>query len=166
MSFFHCAFIVSFFHQDGSEGQLRNQPTVTEKRRHWKQKKNRFLYFWLEKTLAVGNCFSYMWARKFKKVRAKKLVKSNKSKTFFREIAFLAVLNFFPVQELIFGHFWNCEKWNLVEKIIHEIDNIWFHEFFGLDFFKFSGLLWWAALFQPYIIIFTLDTFFNKSQIF
>ena len=31
----------------------------------------------------------------------KKLVKSNKSKKFFREIAFLAVLNFFPVQKLI-----------------------------------------------------------------
>ena len=40
-----------------------------------------------------------------KKVQAKKLVKSNKSKFFFREIAFLAVLNFFPVQKLIFGHF-------------------------------------------------------------
>ena len=39
-----------------------------------------------------------------KKVRAKKLVKSNKSKIIFVEIAFLAVLNFFPVQKLIFGH--------------------------------------------------------------
>ena len=35
------------------------------------------------------------WARKFKKVQAKKLVKSNKS-NFFREIAFLTILNFFP----------------------------------------------------------------------
>ena len=49
-------------------------------------------------------CFAQQ-ARKFKKVQAKKLVKSNKSKNFFREIAFLAVLNFFPVQKLIFGHF-------------------------------------------------------------
>ena len=40
-------------------------------------------------------------ARKFKKVQAK----SNTSKFFFREIAFLAVLNFFPVEKLIFGHF-------------------------------------------------------------
>ena len=40
--------------------------------------------------------------RKFEKVQVKKLVKSNKSKTVFREIAFLAVLNFFPVQKLIF----------------------------------------------------------------
>ena len=44
-------------------------------------------------------------ARKLKKVQAKKLVKSNKSKNFFREIAFLAVLNFFPVQKLISSHF-------------------------------------------------------------
>ena len=36
------------------------------------------------------------WARKFKKVQAKKLVKSNIT-IFFREIAFLAVLNFFSV---------------------------------------------------------------------
>ena len=33
------------------------------------------------------------WARKIKKVQAKKLVKSNR---IFREIAFLTVLNFFP----------------------------------------------------------------------
>ena len=45
------------------------------------------------------------WARKFKKVRAKKVVKSNESKIFFRVIAFLAVLNFFPLEKLIFGHF-------------------------------------------------------------
>ena len=45
------------------------------------------------------------WAIKFTKVQAKKkLVKSNKS-FFPREIAFLAVLNFFPVEKLIFGHF-------------------------------------------------------------
>ena len=49
--------------------------------------------------------FTSQRARKFKKVQAKKLVKSNKSKIFFREIAFLADLNFFPVQKLIFGHF-------------------------------------------------------------
>ena len=44
-------------------------------------------------------------ARKFKKVQAKKLVKSNKSKKIFHEVIFLAVLNCFPVQKLIFGHF-------------------------------------------------------------
>ena len=57
-------------------------------------------------------------SQKFKKVQAKKLVKSNKSKKnfFFREIAYLAVLNFFLVQKLIFGHFWNSKKWNLAKK--------------------------------------------------
>ena len=35
-----------------------------------------------------------IWARNFKKAQAKKLVKSNKS--FFREIAFLALLKHFP----------------------------------------------------------------------
>ena len=38
-------------------------------------------------------------------VQAKKLVKSNKSILFFHEIAFLVVLNFFPVKKLIFSHF-------------------------------------------------------------
>ena len=55
-------------------------------------------------------------ARKFKKGQAKKLLKSNITKKFFREIAFLAVLNFFPVQKLICGYFWNCKKGNLVKK--------------------------------------------------
>ncbi len=52
--------------------------------------------------------------RKFRKVQAKKLVKSNKSKNIFREIAFLAVLNIFPVQKLIFGHFLKLQKVQLV----------------------------------------------------
>ena len=37
--------------------------------------------------------------------KKKKLVKSNKSKNFLREIEFLSVLNFFPDPKLIFGHF-------------------------------------------------------------
>ena len=55
---------------------------------------------------------------KLKKTRQKKLVKSNKSNKVFREIAFLAVLNFFPVQ-----------KWNLA---IFEIakNGIWSKIFF------------------------------------
>ena len=45
-------------------------------------------------------------AIKFKKIQTKKnLVKSNKKKFFFREIPFLAILYFFPIQKLIFGHF-------------------------------------------------------------
>ena len=64
-----------------------------------------------------------------KKSRPKKLVKSNKSNLFFRKIAFLAVLNFFPVQKLIFGHFWNGKKWNWVKKmffvkLIHLISRV------------------------------------------
>ena len=49
--------------------------------------------------------------------------------------------NFFPVQKLIFGHFWNRKKWILVKKNSWNWF-IWFHEFFDLDFFSFSGPLW------------------------
>ena len=61
-------------------------------------------------------------------------------KKFFREIAFLAVLHFFPVQKLIFGHYCNWKKWNLVKKN-RGIDLLDFTSFFGLDYFKFSGPL-------------------------
>ena len=44
-------------------------------------------------------------ATKFKKVQAKKLVKSKKSNFFFVKLHFWQFLNFFPVQKLIFGHF-------------------------------------------------------------
>ena len=59
--------------------------------------------------------WQYTVGQKLKKSPGKKLVKSNITKKI-REIAFLVVLNYFPVQKLIFGHFWNCEKWNLVKK--------------------------------------------------
>ena len=49
------------------------------------------------------------WARKFKKVQAKKLVKSNKS-IFSREIAFLAVLNFSPSSKIDFCPFLKWQK--------------------------------------------------------
>ena len=65
-----------------------------------------------------------------KKSRQKNSWNQIKPNFFFREIAFLAVLNFFPVQKLIFGHFWNCKKWNLVKKIFSWNWFIWFHEFF------------------------------------
>ena len=48
-------------------------------------------------------------ARKLKRVQAKKLVKSNKSKKI-RGIAFLAVVNFFQVQKFIFGQFLKLQK--------------------------------------------------------
>ena len=56
---------------------------------------------------------------------------------FSREIAFLADLNFFPVQKLIFGHFWICKKWNLVKKIIREIDWFDFTSFLAWTFLNF-----------------------------
>ena len=59
----------------------------------------------------------------------------------FREIAFLAVLNFFLIQKLIFGHFGNDKKWNLFQKKIRDIDLYDFTSFFGLDFLKFCGPL-------------------------
>ena len=61
---------------------------------------------------------------------------------FFREIAFLAVLNFFPSSKI---DFWPClklQKMEFGEKIFCEIDLSDFMSFFGLDFFKFSGPLW------------------------
>ena len=61
---------------------------------------------------------------------------SNKinQKIFFREIAFLSVLNFFQVQKLIFGYFVNRKKWILVKKIIREIDSTSFLAWTFLNF--------------------------------
>ena len=55
--------------------------------------------------------------------------------------AFLAVLNFFLVEKLIFGHFWNCKKCDLLKK------NSWnwfilFHEFFWPGLF----LIFWPTI--------------------
>ena len=60
-----------------------------------------------EKIVQYQNMYIAQQARNFKKVQAKKFVKLNESKllSFFREIAFLAVLNFFSVQKMIFGIF-------------------------------------------------------------
>jgi len=69
----------------------------------------------------------------------KKLVKSNKSKNIFREIAFLAVLNFFPAQSLIFGHFLKLQKIESGQKIFREITIFYFTSFFLAWTFKFSG---------------------------
>ena len=72
-------------------------------------------------------------ARTFKKVQAKKLVKSNKS-IFFHEIAFLAV---FPVQKLIFGHFLNCKIMEFGQKKIF---------FCKIDLFDFTSFVAWTFL--------------------
>ena len=73
-------------------------------------------------------------------------MKSNKSKNFFHEITFLAVLNFFPVQKLIFGQLWNSKKWNLAKKFFREIDLFDFTIFFGLDFLTF-----WPTVVTVYV---------------
>ena len=52
----------------------------------------------------------------------------------FCEIAFLAV---FLLQKLIFGHFWNCKKWNLVQKIIREIVLFHFTSFLAWPFLNY-----------------------------
>ena len=58
-----------------------------------------------------------------KKVQAnKKLVKTNKS-FFFREIAFLAVLNFFPVQKFDFWPFLNLQKMEFGQKKFFFLQN-------------------------------------------
>ena len=51
-----------------------------------------------------------------KNSRQKILWNQRNQKIVLCEIAFLAFLNIFPVQKLIFGHFWNCKKWILVTK--------------------------------------------------
>ena len=53
----------------------------------------------------------------------------------------MAVLNFFPVQKFIFGHFWNCKKWNLVKKKLVKLIYLISQVFSAWTFFKFSGLL-------------------------
>ena len=93
---------------------------------------------WLCSHPCCSLCLMKSVKKYFNFVQAKKLVKSNKWKIILCNIAFLAVLNFFPVQKLIFGHFWNCKKWNLVKIKFLEIDLFDFTIFFGLDFFKFS----------------------------
>ena len=69
-------------------------------------------------------------ARKFKKVQAKKLVKSNKSKKVLREIAFLAV---FLVPKLI-AIFEMAKNGIWSKKIIREIDLFDFTSFLAWTF--------------------------------
>ena len=69
----------------------------------------------LDKTLAGMNILIQQRPENLKKVQAKKLVKSNKSKKIreikhYGEIAFLAVLNFFPVQQIDFWPFFKLQK--------------------------------------------------------
>ena len=52
----------------------------------------------------------------------------------------MAVLNFFPIQKLNFGPFWNCKKWSLVKKISWNWF-IWFYEFFWPGLFQIGWYL-------------------------
>ena len=85
---------------------------------------------------------SEWWARKLKKKSWQKnswnqiLVNQKK---FFREIAFLAVLNFFPSSKIDFLPFLKLQKVEFGQNKISWYWFIWFHEvFFGLDFFVFK----------------------------
>ena len=77
--------------------------------------------------------------QKIKKVQAKKKTREIKyiQKNFFSwNCILLAVLNFFPFQKLILGHFWYGKKWNLAQKIFREI-----------DLFDFTSFFFWPGLF-------------------
>ena len=83
-----------------------------------------------------------------------KIWKSSGKKT--REISFWAV---FPAQKLNFSHFWNCKKWNLVKKIIVEI-----------DLFDFMSFLAWTFLHilaycDTYSLILTCKTCKHLSKL-
>ena len=67
---------------------------------------------------------------------------------------------FSPVQKWIFGHFWNCKKWNFAKKNSVEIDLIDFTSFFGQDFLKFSSPL---CIYQSHYEIFMRNIIFKKS---
>ena len=63
-------------------------------------------------------------------------------KSFFHDIAFLAVFKHFPSSEIVFWPFLKLQKMEFGQKKFSWNWFIWFHKFFVLDFFKFSGLLW------------------------
>ena len=83
----------------------------------------------------LSNMYYHSGPENFKKSKQKKFVKSNKAKHFFREIAFLVVLNFFPVQKLIFSHFEIAKNGIWPNKKFREI-----------DLFDFTSFLVWTFL--------------------
>ena len=58
----------------------------------------------------------------------------------------LTKIHFLPFQTWPKINFWTGKKFKTAKNAISRKKkfwfSIWFHEFFGLDFFKFSGLLW------------------------
>ena len=84
--------------------------------------KSRVYHYYKKCFLRAPSCLAaHSGPENLKKSRQKNLW-NQINPIFFREIAFLAVLNFFPLKKIILGHFWNCKKWNLVKKIFDEID--------------------------------------------
>ena len=76
------------------------------------------------------------WARKLKKSLAKKTCEIKRIKIFFREIAFLAVINFFLVKEIDFWLFLKLQKNEFQsKKFFREINLFDFTSFFGQDVF-------------------------------
>ena len=70
-------------------------------------------------------------ARKWKKVQAKKLVKSNKSKAFSLKLHFGSFkLLLFPSSKIDFWSFLKLQKMTVGQKIFSWNWFIWFHEFF------------------------------------
>ena len=78
---------------------------------------------------------------------------------FFHKIAFLAVLNVFPIQKLIFGHFWNSKKWNLVKKNFF-VKLIYLISWVFAAWTFFSGLLC-SSLCIMYVLFHIFPLFFS-----
>ena len=99
-------------------------------RRLLDQFQKKLLNLWLARKPYMYNYFCrlvYSGPENLKKSRQKN------SWNQINEFAFLAVLNFFPVQKFIFGHFGNFE--NLVKKFFREVDLFDFTSFFNHFFF-------------------------------
>ena len=94
----------------------------------------------LSQPLLFRNFQFHCGSENLKKSRPKKLMKSNKSIS----RLFLTKIHFLPFQKWPKINIWTGKKFKTAKYAISRkkfFDNIWFHEFFWLDFFKFSGPL-------------------------
>ena len=71
----------------------------------------------------------------------------NQINQFFSWNCILAVLNFFHSSKIDFWPFLKLQEMKFGQKNYLWNWFIWFHEFFGLDFFNFSGPLWVSQTF-------------------
>ena len=106
-------------------------------------------YSKLEKIKIFVNKYNTQWARKLKKSRAKKLVKSNKSISLIFFLPYSTFCYFKNGQKSIFelGKSLKLPKLQFHEKNFFDLFHLTkvikrFDEFFCLDCFKFSGPLW------------------------